>query len=75
MSNPDSTAVAYTALVAKAKQISERRVQLTAQRDSLIEQQKELERSLVAKYGENYLEKFEEAKKAIEEWEARANVA
>ena len=59
----------YEALLSKATAITEKRIALTTCRDELVKQQEELKQSLVTKFGADYMDKFHQAKAAIEAWE------
>jgi len=59
----------YEALLSKATAITEKRIALTTCRDELVKQQGELEQSLITGFGTDYMDKFHQAKAAIEAWE------
>jgi uncharacterized protein (DUF3084 family) len=60
----------YGVLAQRAKELSEKRVSLEAQCTALEKQVKELEASLVADFGEDYMASFYESVAAIQSWEA-----
>jgi hypothetical protein len=60
----------FSALVEKAKKLTERRNFLQAQEQSLLKQIAETKDSLVKEFGENYEDLFNESVKKIVDWEA-----
>lgn len=60
----------YEDLARKAKELADKRLALEAQEQALGKQIKDLEDSLVADFGENYMDTFKAAVESIREWEA-----
>jgi hypothetical protein len=66
----DVSKMDFQALAEAAKKISDRRVWLQAQEQSLSKQVSDLEGALVKEYGENYMDVFNDAVVKISKWES-----
>jgi hypothetical protein len=59
----------FDALVAKAERLKAKRASLEVQLDTLLKQAKDIESGIIKEFGENYMDTFNRAVEAVNQWD------